>query len=538
MVAMRDSSKDRPSSSGKLLNLLVTALCVCSLILFVPAQAFAWVVPEEGYRDELLFNIPSSITLVSGEQYEIEQQPGCGDSNSAVSGDETIAFGRRNSGHYYIYARRPGSTVITFANKASSVSINVTVVAGNDWSLKCKNDIYDAPIETGSSLYLKLFRSGYVDVSDYRRILSWSSSDESIVTIDHSDYCNRCSAGFGPFPYCGSVHVRGMNPGKAIVTATDENGNSRSVEVKVDWNEEEAAADWSLNPDSMSVQIEDYFIISWEGYAVGDLKPSDSRHIKSCVSSDESVVKLRNYASNAVWADAVGVGTSTITATDTYGMSRSCVVTVKQHSAVMKPVIKKQECAYSTKNEIECKSAHYNGTLYCEFWRATGNGEFRLAKAYNEEYGIPDWVDKGRKPNTKYRYKVRYSVDGGKSFGPFSEAVTFWTAPKRNATGVKKNGSAVSWSKVSGATGYCAFMESDRFLGYNIFGGKVYQNTVRGVFTTSRSATRKWVDGYERVTRVATYAKHGGYYYADGEDVVKKRSNIFVTHLGSHRWHT
>jgi hypothetical protein len=147
----------------------------------------------------------------------------------------------------------------------------------------------------------------------------------------------------------------------------------------------------------------------------------------------------------------------------------------------------------------------------------------------NYDYTIEYW-DYNRQRDTKYSYYVEYFLKtstGIDAKGGVTATKTYWTTPKAKASKVKKNGSKVTWSKVSGADGYRVTFKRYKNIGYH-----QWWLTNRNQWTTKNSAYRKLDPSpyykYERVDRVRTYAKHGDKYYAHGKKVRTVKRNLFL----------
>lgn len=495
----------------------------------MPTSAFA---TSGSLDDPIIITSPLNITMKSGETYNLnlDKHSGIFDSSSVAVSDSSVIECKYGS---WFNARKPGTATVTFRNNVSEATVNFTVVLSNDWSIQnYGGDVLDK-IQMGTVVN----DDRTIQVSDYRDIVMWASSNPEVVKVSHSDYCARCN---GSDPRCGRVDLKALSSGKTAITAIDSSGASRSVDVYVDWDDEEAERSWAIEPSIIRIAVgDDYYP-----------RISDGREIKPFESSNPSVASVEWGEEENDWVVyANGIGTANLTATDIYGKTATCLVIVEQSPMVENPSLEKQMFAYSNKCELMIDAMdgddyEYDAKARYQVWRSKNGGSYKLVKTLKHNTdslgSLFDYTDKGLKPNTKYNYKVAYSIDGGKSWGPKSKAQTYWTSPKCYASGVKTNSSKVTWKKVKGASGYCVFLRSNKFLGYNIFGNKVYYYQQRTCYTAGKNLTRRYntnyKEGYEKVQCVVTYAKHGGKYYADGELVRKKKTKIYEDYKEGYRW--
>ena len=182
-------------------------------------------------------------------------------------------------------------------------------------------------------------------------------------------------------------------------------------------------------------------------------------------------------------------------------------------------------------NQVTIHRINPNGSIIevaCfDPWDANGYWE---TENRNYDYSVEYW-DYGLKNNKKYKYFVDYAlvIEGsGESIDcDTTKTKAYWTAPKAKASNVKKNGSKVTWTKVSGADGYRVTFKKFKNIGYH-----QWWLTNRNQWTTKNSAYRKLDPHpnykYERVGEIRAYAKHGDKYYAHGKKVRTVKKNLFI----------
>ena len=148
------------------------------------------------------------------------------------------------------------------------------------------------------------------------------------------------------------------------------------------------------------------------------------------------------------------------------------------------------------------------------------------------------------KPNKKYYFKVRGRYQDeyhSRKWSDFSKPVAYWTAAKPLADSkitFDKSTHKASWKAVKGAKGYTYTIKAVEFLGYNVFGQKVYyiaeQTKVCKKNTVSVPAELlgTTVIGVEDVRPIT---KHGKYYFVDGSEMSKKMSSFETDSKGEKR---
>lgn len=294
-------------------------------------------------------------------------------------------------------------------------------------------------------------------------------------------------------------------------------------------------------------------------------------------SSNPAVVEVRRDDS-LQFADqylkAVGPGSATITMTvvnkegPINGISKSFNVNVTQGAKATAPVLTTQVAAkysvYYNRIHIAYKIKDQNATY--EVWRSTSPnknfkkvGTIKVQKSSINGYmDVPSWgsMEPGSKAyfddfskkypvkaNTKYYYKMRVKYTDeyfDNSWSKWSKVQAYWTSPKPIAdkkVKYNRNTRKVTFPKQNiKMTGYIYTASGVKFLGYNIFGGKVYYSANSTRFSTKRTFKVANVEGMKpsNVDTVIPYVKHGKYYYAHGYDLVKSPKKYKKTE--GHKW--
>lgn len=222
------------------------------------------------------------------------------------------------------------------------------------------------------------------------------------------------------------------------------------------------------------------------------------------------------------------------------GVCPSCAYT-RWHQDV-RANLKNQTYAYGQSNRIIIDVTY--DVNWIEIYRINPNGkhvevacfdpdDVMLYEDYNGwnrnyDYTIEYW-DYSRQRDTKYKYYVNYGcvTSTGISCDSGTTATkTYWTTPKLNPNKVATNNKKVSWSKVSGADGYCVSLNRYKNIGPN-----EWWRITRKQWTTKTNVSRKLDPHpnykYERVNSVRSYAKHGDKYYAHGQKVRTVKTNLF-----------
>lgn len=186
-----------------------------------------------------------------------------------------------------------------------------------------------------------------------------------------------------------------------------------------------------------------------------------------------------------------------------------------------------QEDAYAKKCLL--RYSIKDGTDKIRVYRkSTNTGKYKLVQtktldgSEDEDYrGALTISDKGLKPNSKYWYQITTKLSGEEAWSKQSNAKVYWTAPAK--VKAKKSGNILKWNKVKGANSYMVTEFWRSKVGYNIFGQLLTDEIAKSYFTNNRKYSLK-----HNVYSYSVYpiTKHNGYYYMDGEEVVKKKSYL------------
>ena len=246
---------------------------------------------------------PSSIS-VSQTQYTIEKgtvvslnasiQPtnACSHILNYSSSNANVAT-IDNSGN--ITAVAPGTATITIYEKNfSNVSATVQVTVESSEVESISIDESNLTLKQDDFYYLR--RSTYP--KNAKTILSWSSNNNNVITVDSSGY------------------VIAKNPGTATVTVTTDNGKSAYCNITIIATKAESI---SLDKNSIELNKGDSSHLTYT------IKPTG---VDSNVSWTSNNTNIATVDSNGnVYAKSAG--TATITVTTDNGKSDSCKVTVK-----------------------------------------------------------------------------------------------------------------------------------------------------------------------------------------------------------------
>jgi len=287
---------------------------------------------------------------------------------------------------------------------------------------------------------------------------------------------------------------------------------------------------------------------------------SGNHSVVAWESSNPKVVQLDS--NNYEWNDYYNlttttgrVGKSVITATDSNGQKRSCVIQVNASDGRLSGgSISAQESIFTKKcelslNKLICRPLAVPNLSYepkqvvYEVYCSKGKGSFKRIKKFKRfddsqtGYGSSsvdklDFTLKKLTPNTRYRFKVRISLDGGETWAFRGKPVTYYTAA-RPFQKAKNTETKCTWKKVKGASGYLVATNLGYFAGYNIFGREVYKSERSYRIVKRNSFKPKWVNDqvykgkdYEKVELVLPIIKHGKYYYCYGAGPVKKIAGV------------
>lgn len=172
----------------------------------------------------------------------------------------------------------------------------------------------------------------------------------------------------------------------------------------------------------------------------------------------------------------------------------------------------------STKSEYSVKKIRL-------YRKDSKNGKYKLVRSLYDgsDLEYERTTDKGLKPNKQYWYKVKTLGWHSKKWSDFSPAKSYWTSPEK-VTGKKLKGNVVTWKKTKGVLGYIVDVETSEFVGYNIFGDRLYDNNTKSYFVN----TTKYIIKDKNVVNVSIrgYTKHYGRYYTTAGEVSKKKKSL------------
>lgn len=151
--------------------------------------------------------------------------------------------------------------------------------------------------------------------------------------------------------------------------------------------------------------------------------------------------------------------------------------------------------------------------------------------------GEYEYKDYDVKPNHKYWYKVQTIAWDSEEWSEESEPEVFWTLPKWKSFRVKRKGNNVSWRKMKGATGYVVTETYDKFVGYNIFGQRLYDCYRKTYFTKKNKYKIKNRNYYKNSISVSVgcYVKHDGKYYCNDGDIYSSKKHMKENSVSRHR---
>lgn len=375
------------------------------------------------------------------------------------------------------------------------LSLNVTID---------KNEYYNY---STSSYYYDTF---YLTKGD-------SSVKESLLLVDHGE-TNSCTFTVDKGEYC----------------ITQELDTPRS-DFSVCISQGDLQANRITVTSAMTIQPESWDLIHPKTY------PEDGTAKIRYVSSNPKIATVTQ--TGKVSALKEGVANVTVelldNETDAVISKAVCKVTVKEVDQIAK--VRSQVGSYAFHNKIwvdfehastndKWLTSHENRTY--RIYRSTSkNGKYTLVHTMTSKQSwIHNFEDKKVKPNKQYFYKVSMKIEGRKDFGPLSEAVSYWTAPKPKVKKKSDNGKTITWKKVKGVSGYLVKEHYVHFNGYNIFFKPIYAigddyKTVKKL-SYKRKHYNYYESGKKTKTKVTlkTYAKHGKYLYVSGYPVGTKKT--------------
>ena len=257
----------------------------------------------EGMKANCLVHITKDVSAVSlnksatqitaGSSETLTYQLNPVDANEVViwsSSDETVATVDQNGN---VSARAKGTATITVTTVTSnkSASCEVTVVGAPITSVSIPSS---ASINIGSTYKLSLS----ISPSQYAGTVTWSSSDETVATVDQDGV------------------VTGLKAGNAVITVRSDTGKTATCTVTV--NIPSTAI--ILNKASLTLEA------GTTEKLVANLTPVDSTDTVSWSSSNSSYASVAS--DGTVTAKSAYSGTITITATTTSGLKAYCMVRV------------------------------------------------------------------------------------------------------------------------------------------------------------------------------------------------------------------
>lgn len=202
---------------------------------------------------------------------------------------------------------------------------------------------------------------------------------------------------------------------------------------------------------------------------------------------------------------ATGIGTATITAATSSGVSAACKVTGK----IGKVTNLK---ASQTTKQIKLSWTKQNGVSGYEIYRYNASTKKYEKIATNTKSSKNSYTDKSKEAGSTYQYKVRAYVKAKKktTYGSYSSVLK--TATKTSTptlTGTSQSKKAkLSWEKVEGATGYEIYMSTKKSSGYSriktITKGKTVSYTKKGLQKNKKYYFK--IRTYKKVSGVKIYS--------------------------------
>lgn len=185
-----------------------------------------------------------------------------------------------------------------------------------------------------------------------------------------------------------------------------------------------------------------------------------------------------------------------------------------------------QYYARSNKCEVTVTTKSEYGVKKIQLYRKDSkNGKYKLVKTKYDgsDLLIETITDKGLKPNKQYWYKVKTLGWQSTKWSDFSPAKSYWTCPKK-VKGDKIKGNLYTWKKGKKLSGYIVDVYYDVFVGYNIFGQRLYDSYTKSYFVkgTKFKIKQRKFNG----ANVRGYVKHNGKYYCTDGSVEKKKKNL------------
>lgn len=430
--------------------------------------------------------------------------------------------------------KKEGRTNLVFENRGGKtwkvpVAVNnPTIVAPKEITIY-KGTSCVAPIATCSP-------EGYGDPPRYgndkvaqKYTLLYRSSDETVLTNN----------GWG------------VRPGTATLTVTCRETN-QTKRIKVTVKESPASYIWK-GKSSYNVPLGNYLDLSPFVSRKSVPNGAEKRSL-SCSTENTDIA-----CASIDWPSDIGVfakkrGSTVFIIKDSNGVAQKININVVPASYPKPKLTSKQGEAFDNRIVLDLSKAKGLGSGVfdakkkedyideVEIWRATSkSGKYkRIGSVFADKYigfAAREFVDKKLRPNKKYWYKIRVHYDvypegdwNYTDWGPFSKPVSYWTAPSHKVKFLSGKRGFVRWKKVKGVKGYvvterCTERAQRRVYLYD----KRWRITSGYVTTTKKMVVRnaKWkMSAYDKkrgmkVVGVSPYVKHGKYYYAHGQKVVR-----------------
>ena len=202
---------------------------------------------------------------------------------------------------------------------------------------------------------------------------------------------------------------------------------------------------------------------------------------------------------------ATGIGTATITATTSSGISAICKVTGKIGK------VTNLTASQSTK-QVKLSWNKQNGVSGYEIYRYNPDTKKYEKIATNAKSSKTSLTDKSTEAGQEYRYKVRAYVKVKKktTYGSYSSVLkTATKTSKPTLTGTPQSKKVkLSWGKVEGATGYEIYMSTQKSSGFSLIKtikkGKTVSYTKKGLSKKKKYYFK--IRAYKTVAGVKIYS--------------------------------
>lgn len=186
---------------------------------------------------------------------------------------------------------------------SGTANLTVTDSKGNEYTctivVKFKID--------KQALDLNINKSTYLYTADKTCKAVWTSSDPEIVEVEDDLPTAKCK-------------ITALKPGKATITATDDNGGTATCKVNVE------KPGFEFEKESFEYTIKDESEFGTK--KVVKIK-NGGGEVTDILSSKAEVADIYDWNDNSMTLELNGVGTTRITAENEYGMKIRCTVTVK-----------------------------------------------------------------------------------------------------------------------------------------------------------------------------------------------------------------